>query len=284
MFWLFLFAFSILSFAGFSRKRADTLRLYYASNEPQSQHNFSRIDSAIKAINGKNIDVGIFGYADFLSNDEYNIALSQKRADAAKNYLLTKAPPSQMNIYAAEGKGEKFSKDNSSRQGEPKQRRVDIYFEAVTVINISEARLETPKDSLPKPQPKKKIEELNTGESLAIEGLSFVPGRHLILQSSVPALQKLLKTLKDNPKLKVEIQGHVCCTDNGEDGLDYDTRTPNLSENRAKAIYEYLIDKGITKARLSYKGYGRAKPKEPIENTPEKEQANRRVEILVLEK
>ncbi len=284
MFRLFLFAFSILSFAGFSQKKADTLRLYYAINETQSQHNFSRIDSAIKAINGKNIDVGIFGYADFLSNDEYNIALSQKRADAAKNYLLTKAPPSQMNIYAAEGKGEKFSKDNSSRQGEPKQRRVDIYFEAVTVINISEARLETPKDSLPKPQPKKKIEELNTGESLAIEGLSFVPGRHLILQSSVPALQKLLKTLKDNPKLKVEIQGHVCCTDNGEDGLDYDTRTPNLSENRAKAIYEYLIDKGITKARLSYKGYGRAKPKEPIENTPEKEQANRRVEILVLEK
>jgi outer membrane protein OmpA-like peptidoglycan-associated protein len=111
-----------------------------------------------------------------------------------------------------------------------------------------------------------------------------VPGRHLILQSSVPALQKLLKTLKDNPKLKVEIQGHVCCTNNGEDGVDYDTREPKLSENRAKAIYEYLIDKGITKARLSYKGYGRSKPKEPVEDSPAKEQANRRVEILILEK
>lgn len=282
MFRSFLFALCVVSFVGFSQKKADTLRLYFAINETVSQHNFSRIDSAIKAINGKNIDVGIFGYADFLSNDGYNIALSQKRADAVKNYLLTKAPPSHMNIYAAEGKGEKFSKDNSSRQGEPKQRRVDIYFEAVTVINISEARLETPKDSLPKP--KKKIEELNAGESLAIEGLSFVPGRHLILQSSAPSLQKLLKTLKDNPKLKVEIQGHVCCTDNGEDGLDYDTREPKLSENRAKAIYEYLIDKGISKSRLSYKGYGRTKPKEPIEDSPEKEQANRRVEILVLEK
>ena len=100
------------------------------------------------------------------------------------------------------------------------------------------------------------------------------------------ALQKLLKTLKDNPKLKVEIQGHVCCTNNGEDGVDadYDTREPKLSENRAKAIYEYLIDKGIAKSRLTYKGYGRSKPKEPIEDTPEKEQANRRVEILILEK
>lgn len=230
------------------------------------------------------MDVGIFGYADYLSNEGYNIALSQKRADAVKNYLLTKVPPSQMNIYSVEGKGEKFSKPNSSRQGEPKQRRVDVYFEGVTVINISEARLETPKDSLPKSEPKKKIEELNAGESLAIEGLSFVPGRHVILQSSAPALQKLLKTMKDNPKLKVEIQGHVCCTDNGEDGVDYDTREQKLSENRAKAIYEYLIDKGITKARLSYKGYGRTKPKEPVEDTPEKEQANRRVEVLVLEK
>ena len=273
-----------MSLAGFSQKKADTLRLYYAINETVSQHNFSRIDSAIKAINGKLIDVGIFGYADFLSNDEYNIALSQKRADEVRKYLDTKAPPSQMNIYATEGKGEKFSKDNSSREGEPKQRRVDIYFEPVTIINISEARLETPKDSTSKTEPKKNIEELSAGESLAIEGLSFVLGRHLILQSSVTALQKLLKTLKDNPKLKVEIQGHVCCTKNGDDGVDYDTREPKLSENRARAIYEYLIDKGITKARLTYKGYGGSKPKEPIEDTPEKEQANRRVEILVLEK
>ncbi|HWY10012.1 MAG TPA: OmpA family protein [Bacteroidia bacterium] len=284
MFRSFLFALCIVSFGCFSQKKADTLRLYYAINETASQHNFSRIDSAIKALNGKLIDVGIFGYADFLSDDKYNIMLSQKRADAVRKYLETKAPPSQMNIYTTEGKGETFSKDNSSPEGEPKQRRVDIYFEPVTVINISEARLETPKDSAPKPESKKKIEELNTGESLAIEGLSFVPGRHLILQSSVPALQKLLKTLKNNPKLKVEIQGHVCCTNNGEDGVDYDTREPKLSENRAKAIYEYLIDKGISKSRLSYKGYGRTKPKEPIEDSPEKEQANRRVEVLVLEK
>ena len=119
---------------------------------------------------------------------------------------------------------------------------------------------------------------------LTIEGLSFVPGRHVILSSSAPALQNLLKTLKSNPKLKVEIQGHVCCTDNGEDGVDLDTREKKLSENRAKAIYDYLVDKGITKARLGYKGFGRTKPKEPVENTPEKEQANRRVEILVIEK
>ena len=99
-------------------------------------------------------------------------------------------------------------------------------------------------------------------------------------QFSAPELQ----TLKANPKLKVEIQGHVCCTENGEDGIDLDTREKKLSENRAKAVYEYLIAKGIDKARLSYKGYGRTNPKEVVEDTPQKEQANRRVEILVIEK
>ena len=282
MFRVILLLLCLSSLLAFPQKKADTLRLYFSINEIESAKNFSRIDSSLKSLNGKNVDIGIFGYADFLSNEDYNQTLSQKRADAVKKYLDSKAPPSQINIYASEGKGEKFSKANSSKDGEPKQRRVDVYFEPVVTLSVAESFLETPKDSLPKDS-KKSIEELKAGESMIIEGLSFVPGRHVILQSAAPALQKLLKTMKDNPKLKIEIQGHVCCTGSG-DGVDLDTREPKLSENRAKAIYDYLVDKGISKSRLSYKGFGRSKPKELIEDTPEKEQANRRVEILVLEK
>jgi outer membrane protein OmpA-like peptidoglycan-associated protein len=281
---LFLLFLSFFVLSGFSQKKADTLRLYFAINETSSSLNNSRMDSALKAINGTLMDVGVYGYADFLSNDPYNLALSQKRAEQVKKYLLSKASPSQLNFYACEGKGEIFSKENTSSEGEPRQRRVDIYFEPLTIINISEARLETPKDSVPKTESKKKIEDLKTGESMAIEGLSFVPGRHVILNSSAPALQKLLQTLKANPKLKVEIQGHVCCTDNGEDGVDLDTREKKLSENRAKAIYDYLVDKGISPSRLTYKGYARTKPKEPVEDSLEKEQANRRVEIMIMQK
>jgi outer membrane protein OmpA-like peptidoglycan-associated protein len=278
---LFLCLCRLLSF---SQKKTDTLRLYYAINEFDSPTNFSRVDSAVKALT-KNVDVGVFGYADFLSNDEYNLTLSQKRADAVKARLMSKKS-SYINIYACEGKGEKLSKDNSSPNGDPKFRRVDVYFEPVVTLNVAESYLETPKEE-PKTEPnthnKKNIEELNKGESMAIEGLSFVPGRHLILKSAVPVLQKLLKTLSDNPNIKIEIQGHVCCT-NDSDGLDYDTRKKNLSEARAKAIYDYLITKGISADRLSYKGFGHARPKELIEDSPEKEQANRRVEIMILEK
>lgn len=282
----FLFLLSMICFLSpaLSQKKADTLRLYFAINEISSAFNNARMDSAIRALKGQLTDVGIYGYADFLSSTAYNTELSQKRADLVKEYLLSKTAASQLNIYACEGKGEKQSKDNSSVEGEPKQRRVDIYFEPVTIINISEARLETPKDSSPKTETTKNLEDLKAGESLAITGLSFVPGRHVILNSSAPALQKLLQTLKANPKMKIEIQGHVCCTDSGEDGLDLDTRERKLSENRAKAIYNYLVEKGIDAKRLTFKGYARTKPKEPVEDTPEKEQANRRVEIMVVEK
>jgi flagellar motor protein MotB len=54
--------------------------------------------------------------------------------------------------------------------------------------------------------------------------------------------------------------------------------------NRAKFVYDYLIENGIEKERLSYKGYAHTRPKILVENTPEEEQINRRVEIKITEK
>ena len=284
--------FCLLSAAGFSQKKTDTLHLYYAINESESPNNFSRIDSTLKALNGKLIDVGIYGYADFLNTDEYNITLSAKRAEAVKNYLLQKAPPSQMNIYACEGKGEKFSKDNADKDGEPRQRRVDIYFEPVVIINVSEARLQDPPppvEEKPKEKPKeatnkKKVEDLDVGESISLEGLNFEPGRHILRKESIEPLKKLLSTLQENKSLKIEVQGHVCCIGTDEDGNDFDTHENKLSENRARAIYSYLLNKGIDSVRVTYKGFGGSHPKVWPEKNADDQQINRRVEIKVLGK
>lgn len=274
----------MLCFNGlFSQKKTDTLRLYYEINEASSELNYSRIDSAIKALKGKYADVAIYGFADFLHHSDYNAMLSKERALYVKNYLLKKSKPSQFNVYACQGKGEVNSQDNGNKEGEPKQRRVDVYFEPVVTINVPDDKLETPKEKESAIE-NKNIEELNTGESMSLDGLGFEPGRHYVLKSSEPVLQKLLQTLKQNKSIKIEIQGHVCCTQNGADGMDLDTREMKLSENRAKAIYDYLISKGIPKDRLSYKGFGRTKPKFELELTPEEEQANRRVEIMIVEK
>ena len=57
--------------------------------------------------------------------------------------------------------------------------------------------------------------------------------------------------------------------------------TTKVSERRAKAVYDYLIDKGINKFRLSYKGYGESRPVATNE-TDEGRQLNRRI-VLVLD-
>ncbi|MCA1758972.1 MAG: OmpA family protein, partial [Bacteroidales bacterium] len=74
-----------------------------------------------------------------------------------------------------------------------------------------------------------------------------------ILPESEPELQKLVVFLKENPKLKVEVQGHTDDT-----GLEEKNRM--LSEKRARSVVEYLVSNQIDKNRLQWAGYGENRP------------------------
>ena len=88
-------------------------------------------------------------------------------------------------------------------------------------------------------------------------------------------LDKVTDWLKENPDLKVEIAGHT-------DSRGSDAYNQKLSENRAKAVYDYLTSHGISKSRLSYKGYGESQPIATNE-TDEGRQKNRRVELHIIQ-
>ena len=91
--------------------------------------------------------------------------------------------------------------------------------------------------------------------------------------------------MKENRKLKISVEGHICCLSGPIDGLDFDTNTEDLSYQRAKAIAEYLSYMGIDKRRIQFRGFGHSAPLYPYpEKSPEEQTANRRVEIRVLEK
>ena len=91
-----------------------------------------------------------------------------------------------------------------------------------------------------------------------------------------PAKDFIILKSKD-PNLKIKINGHICC--------NTDIKDVKLSSKRAQAIYTYLIEKNILFARVFHEGFGSSKPvyKIPEKNDSEK-LANRRVEILILEK
>ena len=74
--------------------------------------------------------------------------------------------------------------------------------------------------------------------------------------------------------MRIEIGGHT-------DSKGSDSYNLRLSENRAKAVYDYLILKGISEKRLQYKGYGKNKPID-TNDTEEGRANNRRVEFQIL--
>ncbi|MBK9284593.1 MAG: OmpA family protein [Sphingobacteriaceae bacterium] len=272
-----------LCFQNYAQVKIDTLRFYFEINEKESAKHAARIDSFIQNSFGRVYNFSIHGYADFLHNSDYNNQLSVARAEGIKSYLTQKIPPVQINSIAVKGFGEGMSKDNGTKTGDQFNRRVDVILEPF-VIKHEEIN-EPPVDTVVEEEHHEEIyNKLEKGESLAIEGLNFIPGRHFIVKSSIPILTKLLSTMKKNPNLKVEIQGHICCLKEKGDGLDMDTGIKNLSQSRAKAVYDFLVHNGIDKDRLSYKGFGHTKPKISPEVTPADEQMNRRVEVLIIDK
>ena len=121
----------------------------------------------------------------------------------------------------------------------------------------------------------KKVASSKKDEKLQLENLNFNFNTFAVNNESRNKLYELLIVMEQNPNLKIEIHGHICCNANSKE---------ILSLQRAKAVYGFLIMNGIEKKRLNYKGFGSTIP---IYNLPEKSEqeraANRRVEILVIE-
>lgn len=102
-------------------------------------------------------------------------------------------------------------------------------------------------------------------------GVVFDTGKSNIKSGFFPELDAIATTLNNNYSVKVEIQGHT-------DSVGRASYNMKLSENRAKSVMEYLVNKGIDPKRLSAKGFGLTRPM-ASNDTPEGRAQNRRVEL-----
>lgn len=130
-------------------------------------------------------------------------------------------------------------------------------------------------------QPKKKVitpeldrSKIKTGSIIQVNNLYFKADSFNIEGTSFAALEEVYDFLIENPDVKIEVGGHT----NGVPPHSYCDR---LSTSRAKAVVEYLIDKGIDRSRLTYKGYGKRRPIATNETKAGRAQ-NQRVEIKIL--
>lgn len=212
------------------------------------------------ASNPKAKVLSMFGYCDSVDNNEYNRNLAMRRIRSVIKILSESgvAVPEdiQVNPY-----GEEFTQ--SPVQAE--NRKVAIFYEQPVVpMPVKQPELtELVRDSRP-------------GDIIRLQNMNFFNNSPVMVPKSKPVLEELLCIMNENPNLKIEIQGHICCQ------LERDIN--GISTARARTVYVFLVRNGINKKRLSYKGYGSTRPLHPIpEESSEQEDDNRRVEIRIVE-
>jgi outer membrane protein OmpA-like peptidoglycan-associated protein len=218
-------------------------------------------------MSGRIMHLKVVGFADCEGEDAYNQILSEMRARFIADNIVKLGVVDQDFPIEVLGGGELPCISEKSK-GDSYNRRVDVI---ITYEVIKE------------PIPETWTEKIEEDGRVELVGVNFQPGRHVFLPESSEPLRLLLETLKGNGDLKIELQGHICCQPFPGDGQDNDTGLSNLSEARAKAVYDYLIQNGIEPARLKYKGMGNYFPKVQPEMTEADRIANRRVEAVVWE-
>lgn len=225
-----------------------------------------------------NLTFRIFGSCDPSGNIELNKKLSENRANAVSEYLKNKIG-SNIKLGNTVGLGiEKQINDNSTEELRKKNRRVDIFIEKAFAKGEKISRKILPSFL------STKIAQMKVKDTFSLPDVNFIGGRHVWLPSGNSNLLRLLKILKENPSLEVELQGHICCDYDNFDGEDADLGTFNLSWTRANAIKEFLLKQGIESTRIKVSGLGHLNPVIYPEIKESDRMKNRRVELVLLNK
>lgn len=200
-------------------------------------------------------ELKLYGHTDSLADIDYNRDLSKRRVQAVLQYLVYKGLDPL--LVKTDYYGEERPRYSNAPEERYKNRRVELEF----VLDLS---------LMPDPERKLSEQSLKTGDKVRLANLNFVGNQPIPMWHSMDELRELLLVMQRNPDLEIALQGHVCCSN------DYE-----LSVARAKMVYDFLLDQGISKLRLEYRGYGNRVPL--FEETNEENRAlNRRVEVEVL--
>lgn len=186
------------------------------------------------------ISISILGYCDDRGRKGYNDRLSVARANHLKILLEEQGViASKIGLLIGKGKINLTETKNISKQ-RTYNRRVDL------VIEYVKKSFNSAKSILP--------DTLKIGDKIILENILFENSRSVLLEESIPVLERITDIIKEKKRYSIAILGHICCNPPGRDVKDLETGEYNLSQARAKIIYDYLIYRGVDKKRLTYKG------------------------------
>lgn len=252
----FLLCFFFISSALFSQSK---FTVYFDTDSYQLQlSELNKLDAFLK---NKDLKfTKLISFCDYRASNGYNDTLALNRAKFVSHIIEKVTNQKQIEI---ESKGENFEQNSNLKLN----RKVEIFYEELVTEKI-----------LPKEDKKELSQQVSTakvGDKLVLKNLHFYNRSGIFVPESRPILEELLKIMLANPNLKIEIQGHICC----QKGTDVE----DTAKVRALAVYNYLINNGINKNRLSYKSFGSTRPIHIIpENNEDERNENRRVEIQIV--
>lgn len=188
--------------------------------------------------------IQLYGYCDDRGSEDYNNILSYKRVTNVQKIFLSKGIPLHK-IFICEGRGRIVLEKDIAKNLEKiryKNRRVDVVFIRNTVFN-----------SFP--------ENPKVDDCIILQRVIFALGSSQLSSNAKKELDRIIEKLKKHKTIRFEIKGHVCCTSSKyADAIDKETENRDLSENRAKNVFNYFRSKGISPYRMSCKGCGNLFP------------------------
>lgn len=125
----------------------------------------------------------------------------------------------------------------------------------------------------PEPEPEPVAPPPVVGAVIKLDRVFFETAKWALLPESHEQLGEVVNLMNEYPSMQIAIHGHT-------DSRGDNSYNQNLSENRTKSVYEYLVEQGIDAARMEYIGYGETKPIADNKYS-EGRQLNRRVEFVV---
>ena len=217
--------------------------------------------------------ISIYGFCDDRGTNQYNLVLSQERANSIKNILYETGVNTYL-ITNVDGKGEiliKVVETKNLNIIRGLNRKVEINVEYKKTPPLKNKNFDDKGRQLPLTLESNLI----VGDNVILDKILFRTGHSYVLKESKEVLSNIAQILKEKNFLFFTIKGHVCCTSEGKDAIDRKTGKRNLSQERAKSIFYYLVKKGINKKRMKYVGM---KHKQPLGGDPK---FDRRVEIEI---
>ncbi|MBK6951512.1 MAG: OmpA family protein [Crocinitomicaceae bacterium] len=231
-----------------------------------------------------NLVIEIGGYTDASGSYSENVSLSTQRAKFIYDFLITKGYAPERISYKGYGPANPIysNKYKSTREG---NRRIEVKIINKTQHAGNQLVDESVYENNANVVDAEKLKKMSLSYFFANQGSSELGSVFIIDSLNFPSsmatlptsgigkenLDKLVTYLKENKYVKITINGYT-------DASGIEENNIVLSDQRAKAVYDYLIANGISASRLSYKGHGSQNPIAPNRYKWGRD-INRRIEI-----